>query len=312
MLPYSESSFQPLPAGDAGVSLTLTSLRQLVSQSQTSALVRAAVLDAVQEVPAKDGPGEVAAILEWVKDHVRYIQDPTEVELVQDPRYLLRSIQTEGWAAGDCDDLVGLLAAMLETAGYPTRFLVQAGPGESFSHILVEALVDGEWVPLDPTNYQAAPGWRPLAGVDREATERGRGMLGQDDFSDPGGGVLTSWFTPGDFPQEIVSAPSALAGDTSGQGASSGGISSFFSNLFSTGNVQTALALAERYGIARPVVGYDTSGKPIYSSTVLPLSGASAGYTALTQAGPLGIPWVGWILGGGLALIVFRPRRGKG
>ena len=60
---------------------------------------------------------------------------------------------------GDCDDQVVLLATLLESVGYPTRFVV-AGynvPGQ-LEHVYLQALLDGQWVDMDPTE-QYPMGW---------------------------------------------------------------------------------------------------------------------------------------------------------
>ena len=135
--------------------------------------------------------------------------------------------------------------------------------------------------------------------------------LGQDEFSDPGGGVLTSWFDP-NTGQEIVSAPAVIAGDTGAAGPSASGVADFFSSLFSKSNLQSVLGIAERYGIAKPIVGYTSDGKPIYASTVVPLSTTGAAYSTLTQVGPLGLSMGAWLLlGVGGVLVLPRLFGGK-
>ena len=171
MEPYQDSTILPLPIGDAGVSLTLSHLRQFVAHTQTSELAHAAVQDALALTPEKSPQAEAAALLAWVRARYRYTLDPVEVELVRDPRYLLRQIQTHGMFYGDCDDASVLLASLLETAGYPTRFVVQGDAGDSFSHVLVEVDLDGAWTAADLTNRSAALGWAPES-PGREARER--------------------------------------------------------------------------------------------------------------------------------------------
>ena len=53
---------------------------------------------------------------------------------------------------GDCDDKSLLLASLLESIGYATRFVVSAtNPRGSYNHVFVEAFVPrlGRWLPLE-------------------------------------------------------------------------------------------------------------------------------------------------------------------
>jgi transglutaminase-like putative cysteine protease len=70
------------------------------------------------------------ALFEYVRDHIRYIKDPVGVESVSDPYYTLARM------VGDCDDQAVLLAALYESVGFPTRFVIAGYNGadvESFA-----------------------------------------------------------------------------------------------------------------------------------------------------------------------------------
>jgi transglutaminase-like putative cysteine protease len=77
------------------------------------------------------------------------------VELVQDA---IRTIQTQ---SGDCDDKVVLLASLLASAGFVPRFICGGKTQDVLDHVWLEVYLDwlDVWLPLDPTNEQAAPGW---------------------------------------------------------------------------------------------------------------------------------------------------------
>jgi hypothetical protein len=337
--PYRETFVSPLPSGDAATALTLTHLRSFVVQSQTSDLAHAAVQDALRAVPEKNPQAEVSALLAWVRAHYRYTQDPVEVELVRDPRYSLRAIQREGRFFGDCDDASVLLATLLETAGYSTRFVVQGADGEPYQHVLVEVELDGQWTPADVTNRSAALGWRSPA-LGRVAYERGgpmrgaTGRLGQDwevwgpldvalPVDDSAAAVGTKYVAlPFDWgaAEDTANAAATLAqatqsalaptagampaGNVTPGGTPTPSAGSFFSDLVSglSSVAQPALSIAERIGLYRPVTGYDSSGRPIYASTTLPATGTQAGFSALTQT-IFGLPvWL--VLVGGIGVMV--------
>ena len=69
--------------------------------------------------------------------------------------------------AGDCDDMAIVLGAMLEAVGHSVR-LVLTGTDplapDRFTHIYIEVLCRGRWVPLDAT-MPYPMGWAPRAPV---------------------------------------------------------------------------------------------------------------------------------------------------
>ncbi len=283
-------------------------MRAAVDAGRADPLVRSAVLSALRDSPEKDPRSELAALLDYVREHMRYTRDPVDVEYVQTPRHLLETIRREGVASGDCDDSSILYASLAEAAGYPTRFLAVGPEGDTFSHVLVEVDTDNGWVPVDPSQRVAGVGYRPRVGVGREARTMG---LGQDVYVgvaeqsgyaagpatvsaegittvDLGGGIQ-GMFQP---TSEVQPAPAPAPTD--------GGASDFWGSILSSvSKVATAaLPLAERYGALRPVVGYDAQGRPIYAGATLPVSGAQgAAYTWLTQ------PTLGGLTGGQLLLL---------
>ena len=115
----------------------------------------------VQSVPPRDWRGEICSLFKYVRDHIRYVRDIEGVETLQTPP---ATIDLE---AGDCDDKSTLLAALLASIGYQSRFVaVGYRQPDSYQHVYVEALLDGEWVPLDATVPKPF-GWRPRSAVSR-------------------------------------------------------------------------------------------------------------------------------------------------
>lgn len=135
-----------LPSGEAGTYATVRLMRRFVQQYKRVHTIREEALSLINGVRQKDWMGEIAAIFEFVRDHIRYVRDIHGVETVQTPLVTLEL------ATGDCDDKSTLLAVLLETIGHPTRF-VAAGyktPGK-FQHVYVETRVGDKWFPLDAT-----------------------------------------------------------------------------------------------------------------------------------------------------------------
>lgn len=105
-------------------------------------------------VKEKDNWGEVQALFWEVRRRVRYTWDPTDYDAFQTPR------KTLALKAGDCDDQVALLGAMLRSVGYKVRSRIVQTKGEaSWNHIYLAVEVPGKgWTPLDPT-VDKPPGW---------------------------------------------------------------------------------------------------------------------------------------------------------
>ena len=126
--------------------------------------------------------------------------------------------------------------------------------------------------------------------------------------------------------QYDAATEAAIASSLTGEGGTSGGgadqgqpgtyitpasagsaVSDFFSSLFSPAGVQQALAVAERVGVYKPIIGYNADGTPIYGATI-PATGTAAAFTSLT-ATLGGIPTWLWIAGGVGVLLAMRGRR---
>lgn len=106
--------------------------------------IRRAALSICSGILGHHHHAELAALLAYCRDQIAYRLDPVETERVQDPMTTLEL------QSGDCDDKCTLLAALLAAIGHHPRFVAQFN-GSEFDHVYCEALVNGEWVALDPT-----------------------------------------------------------------------------------------------------------------------------------------------------------------
>lgn len=125
----------------------------------------------VQGLEQKDRRGEVTAVFSFVRDRVRYVRDPVNNEFIQAPLVTLEL------RSGDCDDKAVLLAALLNALGYQTRFKAVGPVVGILSHVFVEVLLNGSWIPLDSTEPQAE-GWAPSGVVDAELSSVSGGLSG--------------------------------------------------------------------------------------------------------------------------------------
>lgn len=143
-----------MPAGDGGVFHTLRIMRQMVREFRTDPVILQAARSTIFLTPEKSRPHEVAALFAFVRDSIRYVMDVHEVETLSTP---VKTLQAR---VGDCDDQVTLLATLLESVGYPTRFVIAAydEPGQ-WQHVYLQTWI-GEWLDMDPTERNPI-GWAP-------------------------------------------------------------------------------------------------------------------------------------------------------
>jgi len=140
-------------------------MRDLANRYKSDTHVRGVALELVRGLAPRDWVGEVRRVFEYVRDNIRYVHDIAGVETLQTPPV---TIDLE---AGDCDDKSTLLAALLASIGYPTRFVAVGyrQPG-SYQHVYVEALLNNRWIPLDST-VQRPFGWSPRPPLARLTVE---------------------------------------------------------------------------------------------------------------------------------------------
>lgn len=145
-----------LPLG-AEAQATMQYMRQFVDQAiaDPAQLVRNTALALYADLPPRNYTAEADAVQRFVRDHIRYVRDPTDRELVQSPQ---RTLELR---AGDCDDKATLTAAMLKATGHPVRFLAVGIQGGDLSHVLAETKIGNRWIPVETIIPRAPLGWYP-------------------------------------------------------------------------------------------------------------------------------------------------------
>ena len=314
MLSAREIFGEVLLPGDAGTHQTLGRMRALVDAGAQLPETRQAVAAALSTALPRNSQSELSALLEWVQEHWHYVRDPTTVELVQTPALMLREIRARGEVQGDCDDAAVLFGALAESAGYPTRFVVQGPDGDLFRHVVLEVQAGGRWLAVDPSQGTHGLGWAPPAGREAREMRYRRNGLGQD-YTEPLSYWPTEYYAPltpsGDVVTEIFSSPPAIS-QVAAPASVSGGWTQFFTDLArgTTAVLPQVLGVAERYGVVRPVVGYNADGTPRFATSTIPVGGAQGAlFTGLTQTAFLGMSWGQVLLLGGGAILVFGMMR---
>jgi len=148
--------YQDLPAPTPEE--TLDVMRRLAMDAQMDLGLRQLVEDIVRDVWPHDYLSEYVAILNHVRQHIRYVRDPITIEQVATPQATLRK------RTGDCDDQAILIATLVGLIGGRSRFVAgafrKAPDGRSvLEHVWCEAYEPrGKfWVALDPIPGRNVP-----------------------------------------------------------------------------------------------------------------------------------------------------------
>lgn len=152
-----------IPAGNRGNKRTLRAMYELAQRASHDPVVIQAAHDIVRRVPERDDLATFRAVLEDVRNRMRYTHDPLGAELVKDPAYVIG--MSDVWSNDrepmDCDDASTLTASLLGALGYETKFVtvaVDRSRPDEWSHVYVAARSGSQWVPIDPIVREFAVG----------------------------------------------------------------------------------------------------------------------------------------------------------
>lgn len=153
--PTLRASVVTVPGGAAGAFETLARMRDMVRAARVDPRIISAAVSITWLTPEKARDHAAQTLYEFVRDRVRYVPDVHQVETLTYPAVTLERL------VGDCDDQSTLLAALLESVGIPTRFIL-AGYSDSrdFEHVYLQCLIDDQWIDCDPSERQFF-GWAP-------------------------------------------------------------------------------------------------------------------------------------------------------
>jgi len=114
-------------------------------------------MQVLSTVPQRKWLREVLALHAFVRDQIRYVRDPVDIQIVQTPEKTLE------FGQGNCVQKAVLLSSLLESTGHPTRFVALVIKGQQngqFSHVITETKVGPGWMPLE-TIIPVQAGWYP-------------------------------------------------------------------------------------------------------------------------------------------------------
>lgn len=143
--------------GIGGVKKTLQNMAALVRRDAGNQQLRDVAMRIVTECPGHDFDCEIRSLFEFVNERITYRRDPYSVERVQDAK---RTLQ---YGTADCDCKCVLLATLLATLGFRSRFIVCGFRVDLYSHVYLEVLTSHGWLALDPTPERNHVGWQAPA-----------------------------------------------------------------------------------------------------------------------------------------------------
>lgn len=147
--------------GREGIKATLKLMVVIARRTRATLPIRTLAQQLVQGCAENDTRCEAATLQAFVRDSIRYVRDVRDVETIQFPE------QTLQLKSGDCDDKALLLAALLESIGFHTRFCAVGVNGGDYSHVLTQVMIPGsgwvsaEVIPIDGRTEKAPFGWFP-------------------------------------------------------------------------------------------------------------------------------------------------------
>ena len=126
-------------------------MREIIFTSSGNPVVRDAAVIRARFRANNDVRYGVMNIVQFVKDKVRYIGDPTGIEHMTDPATMLEQIDRDGIAFGDCDDHVLLFASMVASIGVPVMpcAVKLSRDSDHFDHVIAVVQVDGKLHDID-------------------------------------------------------------------------------------------------------------------------------------------------------------------
>lgn len=108
----------------------------------------------ISQLPARDYPGSLSLIRQYVERHFHFVRDPHRLEMLRRPQYLLQRMRVQGVVFGDCDDAAQIVATLGKAVGFPAEFhaIAFSPVGKPYSHVFaVLRLPDGRPVEFDVT-----------------------------------------------------------------------------------------------------------------------------------------------------------------
>jgi len=135
----------------------INAIQDLLHKSESSPEVRQLAVEIVV-----GQPDMIGAIYDWVKNHVQYIADPTDIEMLTSPIRMVLNYREGLLLAEDCDGHALLVTALLRSVGYDAHVILIDQENDGWSHAYTAIkLQDGSWLNVDTSTSLYPLGWEP-------------------------------------------------------------------------------------------------------------------------------------------------------
>jgi transglutaminase-like putative cysteine protease len=145
--------------GDKGIKEILLKMKDIIIQSDVDdkdRIIKRYAKMITSSVPIRDELGQINAILQWVRDHIRYAPDTYQVEEITSPHILLSMYEKGNMGfSSDCDDMALLTASLLRAIGFKVRLeAVAVKHKDRYDHARVSVYSQTlrRWLTLEPTS----------------------------------------------------------------------------------------------------------------------------------------------------------------
>lgn len=129
--------------GDKGIDQTVAEMWRLINRDTSNRTVRKYASDLLKTT----SEDTIKATFDYVWKKVPYVSDPETAEQLTAPIHLL----TGEKVGEDCDGMVMLLATLLLINKIEVRIRTIAWRVYQFTHVVLDAKLNGEWIGLDAT-----------------------------------------------------------------------------------------------------------------------------------------------------------------
>lgn len=128
-------------------------MRAFANLGVITAPVLTASREIVADIEARNTTGQAYAVRDFLSARLRFLSDPVDIEVLETPESMLKTIATRGYAMGDCDNAAVLSAALLKSIGIRCRFVILGftKPNAPYQHVYTEAFTPAGWVDMDTT-----------------------------------------------------------------------------------------------------------------------------------------------------------------
>jgi len=130
---------------------TISNILSLIKQGKNDSKIRdtAVYILKSQGISATDYFKIFDAMLNFVRENIMFVRDPTKEDVCFHPIYTLN----KGY--GDCEDHSIVLASLLESIGIPTELVIISKTGDVWDHAYIKVGYPpdkpNKWIPLDGT-----------------------------------------------------------------------------------------------------------------------------------------------------------------